>query len=501
MLPEEAALYNEAVASSLTSGNKGNSDGLNYLDPLLAKLGEPTKFRGFIQLLRAQALNEADRTAEAITAVEESIRLLPGYSAPLLAAADVYGYSDRPEMAADYLMRASRLDPDVVRNFDDYDLRNLMQRLSAKRDDRRLKLVSEELLRIGWTGTRIASRSSLVEQAIKRRLADGDVAGAQSLVPELLVPNQSVTLLSNKAYSAVWPAIERWGGAKLQKQWKIYLSEARSRWLVSKDSHTLGDYVTALESASLGDEIIAQALPLFSERLDPQRDMEMVFAVATIAEALAQQGRWKDAHELYVRADKIWPLGSEGSALNIAINHGRLYLFEGKPADALRAIDAAIADARKRGPTINSGALARMHGYRACILHELGRDVDIGTSFPAAIAGMSATSRVWLLLCLKRSAAARQVLLDALNNEAERDEAISFFQKPDDPPLPTPYARRMRLLEDELRKDPTLLVRVKEYGRILPFTLSEGVPVVTEVKSPPGVTAMNGPQPPSRVIL
>ena len=53
---------------------------------------------------------------------------------------------------------------------------------------------------------------------------------------------------------------------------------------------------------------------------------------------------------------------------------------------------------------------------------------------------------------------------------------IGFMQPEHLPVIPTSYGRRRRADEDALRHDPELVSAVTQFGRILPFTLSDGAP-------------------------
>ncbi len=218
---EERRLLAESLSQMFEGGEGDAAAALIPLDQMLVKLKEPTKLRGFVQFLRAQALAAQERDAAAREAIDESIRLLPGYSAPLMSASRLYTYADQPGPAADYLMRASEIDPHVVREVDEYDIDSLFHRLSAQRDKRRAKLLSERLLKIGWLGNSLGSRSRLALYAISARMEEGDVTGARGFVTKLILPEHFQTLLIQNRYRDLWPDIEQWAGRELEKQWPI----------------------------------------------------------------------------------------------------------------------------------------------------------------------------------------------------------------------------------------------------------------------------------------
>ena len=56
-------------------------------------------------------------------------------------------------------------------------------------------------------------RSNLAFEAIQRKVADGDVAGARAFIPELLSPGDSYSLLADLRFQTIWPDVERWARA------------------------------------------------------------------------------------------------------------------------------------------------------------------------------------------------------------------------------------------------------------------------------------------------
>lgn len=480
--PEQTVSESELAPLSEMLDALGNADPadpkamLTAFDKVLQKLPEPTKFRGVVQFYRAGILTSEDRSAESQDAIEESIRLLPEYSGPLILAAWIYSYSDRPGTGADYLLRASRLDPGEVRKVEDYEIGNLLLRLRNARDDQRVEAVSQRLLEIGWTGTGVSTRSGLALEVIERKMEDGDVAGSRALISKLLLPTHSRTLLVDNRFKDIWPDVEKWAGPKQELQWAIYLAEARDRWQASKSLEALGDYSQALLTAGHDETAIRELLPQLQRELDPEDDYDLLFLVSGLAGALARQGRWQDVDAMYQRAEKAWPLGSSANALNIAANRAKWLLFKGSFADGLKLMDAAIADARARGPEVNSDALGTMQHYRACLLHELGRDREAEVAAAIASRASRPATVAFQHLCMGNEAKARQVLIDALSDDNDRDDVLIFVQRSDEPPVQSDYGRKMSERTQTLRSDPALLSAVAKYGRVLPYSVSDGAP-------------------------
>lgn len=473
-LPEEQPQLAELMQSLRNANRRDPGAALAVFDGILAKLPRPTMLRGSVQMGRAIALEAMDRHAEAMAAIEEAIRLLPGYAGPLLLAANIYLYSNNPGLASDAIVRASEIDPEDVRRLPDYETSALLGRLDAISDQKRAHILGDRLLAIGWTGSGVRSRSELAAMAIRRAVSQGDIERARSLIPNLLDPGASYDLLADATYRDIWPDLEKWGGPRLSSQWKMYLNEARSRWAASEDLERGSDYATALRTAGDYTTLVSDFLPLYDKPLDPEHDWPLLFVAPKLVSALATLGRMEDALALYDKASRAWPIGSSANALNLYANRATALLYADRPRDALVQIDAAIADSHRRPGEINVDAIAGMHKARACILHALGRDKEAAISAAVAAQAGHARQRVELALCMDRPADAKAALLKDLSIPEERGAAIEFMQPEGSPPIPTAYGRRRRVDEDALRHDPQLIAALHAYGRILPFSLSDG---------------------------
>ncbi|HEV2595167.1 MAG TPA: hypothetical protein VGU01_08220 [Sphingomicrobium sp.] len=469
-LPSEQAVL-AAFLEKMRAPDRTPAVTVAAADEALAKLPSPTSLRGMIQYARAQALENLGRDLEAVEATEESVQLLQGYSAPLIKAFTLNAYLNRTAPATDYLMRAIRVDPNTARTIDDYEINNLLRRLQGFHDEARARAISDRLLQIGWIGNHVGSRSQLAVEAIKLHVANGDIAGARALVPKLLQPTDSRELLIMNAYAQIWPDIESWAGPRLERQWPIYLAEARERWEAGKSTIAARDYLSALFAVGHYEAAVREFLPMFDA--PALNDDELIFMVPPLANSLAHLGRWSDADALYERAEQTWPLGWRANALNVSANHALLLLEEGHTEKALKLMDSSLADARRWGPQVGQTALARMEHSRACMLHALGRDVDARVSMTEALAVERGPAAATLHLCMGSADLAKTTLLHALADEATREDVVRFMQRPGEAPDPSPYDQKQRAAADALRADPELVQAVALYGRILPWQLND----------------------------
>ena len=470
--PEERPVLRELVELVLDH-RRGQPPSLARLDPILAQLRRPTRLRGLVQYFRAVALDDAGRRTEAQDALDESIRLLPGHSAPLFAAAEFAAYSDRGADAVAYLLRASRIDPDLVRQVPDYEVRNLLSRVSPQTDGPVRRALVERLFEIGWRGQSLGLRSSLAREVITARVGEGNVAQAAGLVPHLVDPRDAYILLTQNRAQPLWEQIEEWAGPRQERLWPTYLREMRAQWTASRDQQLARDYIQALEQTHRYQQMIDDFLPLFSNP-DRERDYDLQWIAVHLSNALARLDRWDEAEEIFTRSLRVWPAGSDANALNLLANRARLRYYRGDSAGAVADLRTAIADARRRRGEVSRNALIPMHFFLACALRELGRDAEAVPSIANVVGGGNSRMAAQLHLCFGRHDAARDVLLDALADEDQRAQVIEFLQIENEPPMPSHIGRTIHERRQALREDERLIAALAPHGRVLPYRLGAG---------------------------
>lgn len=478
-IPQEIALPAERDALDALEALIANAPApglrLQAFDAALPRLREPTKLRGLVQFARAELLQATDNRAEAQVAVEESIRLLPGYSGPLLLAGELFTYSEHPERAADYLIRASHIDPEAVREISSYEISALIGRLSDRKDVITSGRLSERLLQINWLGDDLDTRSFLVRTAIDARTAAGDVEAAKLLVQKLIDPAHARDLLIQNRFRALWPELERWAGSNGEKLWPLYLAELRARWVSTRKAEAAVRYAAGLHSAGHHQTVIDEMLPLYAGKIDAEKDYELIFLASHLAESLARKGPWDAITKMYDAALAVWPLGSDANAINLASNRARYLHYRGDAAAAAALFDQVLADAVRRPGDVTARDIATIHSNRACALHELGRGREAAASRQVVLAYGSPSLTAATELCMERPEAARDALLAGLRREGSRGIVLSFVQRGETMPMDSDYGRRIFARREALRSDPRLLEEVRKYGRVLP-PLSSGAP-------------------------
>jgi tetratricopeptide (TPR) repeat protein len=442
---------------------------LRGADALLAKLPKDSAARGVVLLPRAGTLAAINRAPEAMQAIEESIRLLPGFSGPLYLASEIYSFAGQPGRGADYFLQASQIDPQIARRVDDYTLSSLLGRLAEGKDDARLGTLSERLLQIGWRNGSLVTSDRIVLAALDARLAAGDVHGARTLVPRLIAPSNVARLLTDKKYDALRDTASAHAGPRLANLWPAYLARAEADWRNHGRGLCAGIYATALAEAGADSKLITTFLPILGKPLDQSRDSGLIFVANPLASALARKGRWDEALQVFETGLQVWPDDGKAQALNLSGNRGRLLVLKGDFAAALAQLDSVIATAGRIGGEVNDAAVGAFHYHRACALHRLGRGREARNS-EAVIArrGFSNPERtIGLQICRGDMPAAKRLLIQALENDENRSGALKLVQPIDERVTASDWAREVRNAWEALQRDPAVRAAASRHGHIL----------------------------------
>ena len=473
-MQEQNLLMATMSAFSTEADEQDASEMLSKLDALLPKLNKPTKARGHLQLMRAQLLYSENKFAETKLALDESIRLLPNYTGPLLFGAEFFAPSNNAALAMEYLVRAAAIHPRSIDLVDSYTVSTIMQRLTFANDNDRVHKLSSTLLKNNWTRGTPSLRSTMASTVIRHLLKIGDVEAAKAYIPNIINPIESYRLLTNKNYEAIWPALEEWSGPKMERQWSLYLTDLRAQWKASNSAEDIRAYTNALRAANASDLIIRDILPVFDNQINNIEDSELLlFVVAPVATALAQKGRWDEAFSLFDKAEKIFAKYDTANILNIRLNHSRLMYFHGDHINTINAIDKQIVELDSFGDEVNADARSQLLSIKICALAELGKKKDAlkilatsGASTPFVFTDMH--------LCVGQFDQAKSIILRQLQFPDKRGDVIAWLQPDTSILMDSEVSRARRIRWNRLKSDPAILAAIKKYGRLMPYSSIEG---------------------------
>jgi hypothetical protein len=247
------------------------SGALAELEKMLALIPQPTRFRAIIQGARAQLLDRLRQTEKSRSAIAEAIQLLPDSPGPKLLGTQIYLFSGDPILAADLWLAASKQSPDIARLQTTYITNALLGRLDDI-GDHHADQIRARLIEIGY-----GNAQAYALPVIRSRIKVGDLAGAQQLLPYLLRPKDFADLLADRKFAALWSNIERFAGARLERQWPIYLNRTKGRWEADHSLDAGMEYVRALEDVDDPSAIVDQLLPALASDVDQKNDFKAQF--------------------------------------------------------------------------------------------------------------------------------------------------------------------------------------------------------------------------------
>ena len=475
--PSEIAIVTDLALKVQTASSPSHV--LALADEALRKLPNQTKARGLVQLARAEVFHRTRGALEAQAVVEEAVRLLPDDSKPLMLAAYIFTYSEQPERAVDYYLRAGLIDQEQLRSIESYDVEALFRRLRFK-DLGKAKIarLSARLIEVGWSGNDFSTRSSMVQRLISYRLENEDESGARALVSELVNPADMYWLLGRKEAAPVWKDIEAWGGAQLEKQWPIYLKELQDRWRVDPAGHNTVDYLGALRSAKYFVTISQSIQPVLATKLSVSEMAQLLRFLSTISDAYSRSESTALIGPLFEKFAKSFPLEESANALNVPIGHAQYLLSTGRTGEALAKINLALAASSEWGAEVNGDAIAGMHRIRVCALAEEGRaaEAEALQRFVIERGVREAYNAATVHLCLGHIDDAEKALIDFANYPDRSANVLGMLREAGRPDLVTPYTSRQAAFWRLLAKRPEFSAAASKTDRLLPFRLPDGAP-------------------------
>lgn len=466
--PAERAVLPEAAAAVA-----GRPPNLPALDAVLAKLSRPTPLRGMVQSVRALALAEADRRADAMAALNESLRLLPERPEPKLIGAYMLTFAGAPQRAADLWMEASRISPERALMSDDYVMSALVGRLRDMGDRERADRLQARMAEIGFANALAPARSAAALARTRAQVVAGDAEGAFTAIAN---PADLQLLMIDRRYEALWPRIEEWAGSAMQDQSRRYLEELRREWSNPRDYQAATNYARRLAGAGAYQAVVALFLPVLEDpALTAAPGVE--FLTPVVARALLAVGRRADAERLIARVAALIPDDGSGRSLNLLASPLTLDTLELRWAEAVPRATAFLARAEALGPTVNSSAILQVRSLRGCALWNLRRRDEAAADMAAVmLAGSAQPWNAWgVLRCRGDKAAARDFLVQRVQDPATRDWALQMVQ-PRTPDDVHPLNRLEYAFLEEVRRDPAVVAAAEKVGRILPQPVADGLP-------------------------
>ena len=480
-----------AVMAEAASAIAGRSPDIARLDAVLAKLPRPTPLRGMVQTVRAGVLASAQATGPAVAAIEEALRLLPDDPRPKLVATGIYTFSGSPQRAADLLLQASRLAPEMTRHFDRYVVMALTGRLTEIGDRSRADRLNARLGEIGFSSGLAPERSTAALSRTREamRMSPGAATDeAVNLVTTIGDLDDLLTLYIDRRYAPLWPRIAEWAGADLAAQSRRYLDELRGDWAAAADFDTATPYARRLSRLEAYPAVVSLFLPMF-DAIDTGAAVpaearaagaprgEGVFLAPIVARALAHQGRYDEARALLARVATTVPADDQGNGLNLDGAYLQLAAMETDWPQVLTRADVFLDRAKRYGSNVNRASVLLVKAWQACALARTGQSAaaEPVTAEVLLDEALVPGAAMQMYVCRGDQAAARALVIRRLADETTRDWALRYVQ-PTGSATTTPLDRLTDPVDDAVRTAPDVVAAATRVGRILPNPVSVGLP-------------------------
>lgn len=388
----------------------------------------------------------------------------PRSGGALLSLAFAQLRSEQIEVGADSMVAGIAFDPGLADALSNGNAASLIGQLRFRQDHERLIRLARGLFDAGWTRGTVDDRSFLASQLILADLKRGDQASAMRLLPIVRDPQRLYVMLVDNRFAGLRGAIEQTSGARLDRRWREYLIEARDTWTASGEADDAIAFVTALQRANLHGAVVAQFLPRFTRGYNCPNDPVARSLAPFLVSSLVSLGQLGKAENVLARN-----AGAHGRIdVNILSYH---YVSKGRFSEASSMIERMLASLAKSKTPIEDRQTTLLRSRLACANARRGQPTgDVATN------GLGVGARLWVARCLDRPAEAKRILLEALDREPDRLDALSWLQPDPAPANQSAFELALRSAKDRLIADPEITAAVARYGVVLDWPSTAGVP-------------------------
>lgn len=438
--------------------------------------GLTAKQRLMILSFRAARMITDSAPAQAVELIRTETRAHPDDPLAQMILAQTAFAADDYSTVANAIIAATQLQPDLVARISSYELKILFDRLAVGEQDDLSNALARRLFDAGWTTGYVGLRSSAAKEIVVDLLEKGDVPASGRYVVEVQIPATLATMLSDNRYAPLHRTIADWAGPRLEKQWPIYLAEAKRTFESERSATAADDYASALVSAQQDSTLLAKFFPFAEQQFVKTEDEEWLFTITKVASSLARRGRWDDSFALLDRASKLLIKDSQ-NAINISANRARLHLVKGDFEAASKLFVPVVAEA-KANDAVGPSTMAWLESYRLCATHRHGsaQAKTDASRLSASDSSKEPSAMAWMWLCLGQPAAARDSWLSAVGDPDKMAMLLAFLQPDVDVTYDSKFAREMEQEIANLRKDPILRSAVAKAGNIRSWKLADSAP-------------------------
>jgi tetratricopeptide (TPR) repeat protein len=435
---------------------------LRALDPVVPAL-EPGEPRILVQRMRLLCLGAEGRAQELPPVQQELAKVMPRDGVVKAIGVLIAADENRFIEAADQIATIAETSPRALDVLTGAAVRAIAAKLAEDHADEARSRMLIALARADWEPADIPElRIGFAEGAIDALIDKGEAAEAEGLLERIDQPEQLSSMVIDRHYAKLWPAIEaRLGPASGTSVDRF----ARDKLAAFGDSP---DSEAALRDASNAMLLLGRYQDVVdmtdNVRVTDNISREAVRTILYRARALAALGRNDEVEKLLAGFMTI-DLRRAPAASTALISYAEFLDEIGRPAQAL----AVTRDARaKAGDLLTDLGKRWLDRTEICTLSTLGRTAEANSAIQAIKqrAAENQSAAIEALLCAKRDAEAARIAVKAFEDEDATGDLLRQFQPAGSHWAPAPS--RLRDLWTAFLTRPEIKAAFDRKGRLLP---------------------------------
>ncbi len=429
----EASIDLQAMVDAIDASDRVET--LQTLNSLVESPDLPSHIIGLLHQLRAELLDRLDRKRAARAAYEEGIELFPYLPEAYFSLADVYTDLDDYAGAARTLRRLAEKHPDAAKRLRDTYFSSLDRELVlAKHRDERFEL-TRALVDAGYkaedqTGSWDGMYTTLIEGFVERERMDE----ARELIDRISSPGVLASLMVDREYELLWPALEEHAGKDLSRAIEKNFKNIEEAFNSNpQDREVAIEYVQALGDVGKFELAVEVAAPYVADLAKVEAiGQEAFWFVNAYAYALRAAGDNASAYE--VMSDLVdLDISSHPSLVGMSINMIEFFEHDGR-------FEEALASANKLAGLdenfANDFGWMWIYETQACALHQLGRAEDSAQVLQVMSEKRAGNPAAYTkaLLCMNRLDQAEEYVISRLTDRDPTDTILMTFLRPKESP-------------------------------------------------------------------
>jgi hypothetical protein len=425
--PDEVAVL-PLMQRAAETGAKGDRAGaIALVDQALEKLPRRTRFRGVVQCTRGVLLFQTNEPV-ARQAYAECYELASDVPAAQMIYAGLLFHDKKLEPGTKVLIAAIKGDPRWMDQCDSSatgSVKTWLRQLEyADLDALRAELI-ETLVGTACGRDDPAYFSGMMRDAIRLRLARGEVERARSSLPGVVDPEDVLTMLADRRFEPIWGDIDRWTGGTLEAQREAFIYKLRVAYTAAPTLVNARRLAYALQAGGRAAEgITLLRAALADPKLADNDRFESGITASRLTTYLNDAGEKRAVVAIapLLQLMRDAPSDMRPGLWNVVPNLVRWQIIYDQPAAALRLLDRYVPDA---GTLDAPEAAAYFSALRGCAQLRVG-DAQGDAALAKVLRDFptNAGAQMIAAMCGSDKAKRRAVIVKQLDDPDKRGELL-----------------------------------------------------------------------------